>query len=209
MSSIASSMVLNGGFVTALTAFSTYLASTSTSRFTVRPGAAAPSVVRSSVSGISDTSKPVVVHRRHGKRHAVDRDRALLDHVAQQLGRGADPHHAREALLAHRLHRCRCRPRAPAPRGRPAGRSRAAAARGSPRRPPLQRPERAARAASPPSRRRRSEPPSGSTRGEAHAVHRDRVAGAPARAASGVRTSQPRAVAERRGLTVPCRLRAR
>jgi hypothetical protein len=38
--------------------FSTYFASTSTSRLTVRPGAAAPSVVRSSVSGISDTSNP-------------------------------------------------------------------------------------------------------------------------------------------------------
>ena len=38
--------------------FSTYLASTSTSRFTGRPGAAAPSVVCLSVSGMSDTSKP-------------------------------------------------------------------------------------------------------------------------------------------------------
>ena len=37
------------------TSFSTYLASTSTSRLTGRPGAAAPSVVRSSVSGISAT----------------------------------------------------------------------------------------------------------------------------------------------------------
>ena len=35
--------------------FSTYLASTSTSRFTGRPGSAVPSVVRSSVSGIRDT----------------------------------------------------------------------------------------------------------------------------------------------------------
>ena len=37
--------------------FSTYLASTSTSRFTGRPGATAPSVVRASVSGISETSR--------------------------------------------------------------------------------------------------------------------------------------------------------
>src|SRR5829696_369003 len=36
--------------------FSTYFARTSASRLTVRPGAASPSVVRSSVSGISDTS---------------------------------------------------------------------------------------------------------------------------------------------------------
>ncbi len=40
-----------------LFSFSTYLASTSTSRFTVLPGTASPSVVRSSVSGISETSK--------------------------------------------------------------------------------------------------------------------------------------------------------
>ena len=37
------------------TSFSTYLATTSTSRLTGAPGAAAPSVVRSSVSGISET----------------------------------------------------------------------------------------------------------------------------------------------------------
>src|SRR5439155_9418576 len=40
------------------TSFSTYFANTSTSRFTTRPGAASPSVVRSSVSGMSDTVKP-------------------------------------------------------------------------------------------------------------------------------------------------------
>src|SRR5436305_5917554 len=39
--------------------FSTYLASTSTSRFTTRPGPASPSVVRSSVSGMSETVNPV------------------------------------------------------------------------------------------------------------------------------------------------------
>ena len=54
---MASSIVLKGGFVIGTLSFSTYLARTSTSRLTVRPGAAAPSVVRSSVSGISDTSK--------------------------------------------------------------------------------------------------------------------------------------------------------
>ncbi len=40
------------------TSFSTYLAIRSTSRLTARPGAARPSVVRSSVSGMSDTAKP-------------------------------------------------------------------------------------------------------------------------------------------------------
>ena len=95
MSSIASSIVLNGGFVMS-SSFSTYLASTSTSRFTARPGAAAPSVVRSSVSGMSDTSNACVVHARNGKRHAVDGDRALLDHVAQQLRRGARSRTTRE-----------------------------------------------------------------------------------------------------------------
>src|SRR3712207_5408635 len=38
------------------TSLSTYFARTSTSRLTVAPGAAAPSVVRSSVSGMSETS---------------------------------------------------------------------------------------------------------------------------------------------------------
>ncbi len=39
------------------TSFSTYFANTSTSRLTTVPGAAPPSVVRCSVSGMSDTSK--------------------------------------------------------------------------------------------------------------------------------------------------------
>ena len=57
MSSIASSTVANGVVLESLrlTSFSTYLASTSTSRLTGVPGAAAPSFVRSSVSGISET----------------------------------------------------------------------------------------------------------------------------------------------------------
>ena len=54
MSSIASSIVEKGPLI-ARTSFSTYLATTSTSRLTALPGAAAPSVVRSSVSGISET----------------------------------------------------------------------------------------------------------------------------------------------------------
>src|SRR5204863_5886509 len=40
------------------TSFSTYFASTSTSRLTDRPGAASPRFVRSSVSGMRDTVKP-------------------------------------------------------------------------------------------------------------------------------------------------------
>ena len=53
ISSSASSIVANGRLIG--TSFSTYLASTSTSRLTGRPGSAVPSVVRSSVSGMSDT----------------------------------------------------------------------------------------------------------------------------------------------------------
>ena len=55
MSSIASSTVLNGARLIARTSFSTYFANTSTSRLTGCPGAAAPRLVRSRVSGISDT----------------------------------------------------------------------------------------------------------------------------------------------------------
>ena len=45
----------------------------------------------------------VVVDSRNGKGHALDRDRALLDDVAQQLGRRGDPDDPGEALLAHRV----------------------------------------------------------------------------------------------------------
>ena len=102
--------------------FSTYLASTSTSRLTGVPGAAAPRFVRSSVSGMSETSKRVVVDARHGERDAVDRDRALLDDVAQQLGVGLDRHDAREAVLADGARRRRRRRRGPARCGRRAAR---------------------------------------------------------------------------------------
>ena len=46
------------------TSFSTYLASTSTSRLTGVPGAAAPRFVRSRVSGISDTANVSAAHSR-------------------------------------------------------------------------------------------------------------------------------------------------
>ena len=91
--------------VRAPTSFSTYLASTSTSRLTGLPGAAAPSVVRSSVSGISETSKRSSSTRDHGQRDAVDRDRALLDDVAQQrrgARRSSRPARSRpRAIAAH------------------------------------------------------------------------------------------------------------
>ena len=63
MSSMASSIVANGVRTalierTPCVSFSTYFASTSTSRLTTRPGAADPRVVRSRVSGMSDTLKP-------------------------------------------------------------------------------------------------------------------------------------------------------
>ena len=58
MSSSASSTVANG-VVSVLNSasFSTYLARMSTSRLTGVPGAAVPRLVRSSVSGMSETSK--------------------------------------------------------------------------------------------------------------------------------------------------------
>ena len=75
---------------------SMYLAIMSTSRFTGSPGAAAPSVVTASVCGISATVDTVVVELGHRQAHAVDGDRALLDHVAAQLAAGtARPDRAR------------------------------------------------------------------------------------------------------------------
>ncbi len=106
MSSSASSIVLNGALLIAVTSFSTYFANTSTSRFTTRPGAA--SAERRALERLRDqrNGEAAVVHGRHCKRHAVDRDRALLDDVAQQVSRaGADPDEAREALVAARLDR--------------------------------------------------------------------------------------------------------
>ena len=76
---------------------STYLASTSTSRFTGVPTGARPSVVRASVVGISPTSNHATglvrrAHRGDRQRDAVDRHRALLDQVARQARRHLDPH---------------------------------------------------------------------------------------------------------------------
>src|SRR5947208_2945876 len=44
--------------------------------------------------------EPVLADVRHGERDAVDGDRALLHHVAQQRRVGVDGHHPRESLLA-------------------------------------------------------------------------------------------------------------
>ena len=166
--------------------FSTYLANTSTSRFTAGPGSAEPSVVRSSVSGISDTEKPVSSTSVTVKGHAVHGDRALVDHVAQQLGGGGHAHHAGEAgLLGHAS-------TSPIPSTWPCTTcppSRSPARSGSSR-------FTSSPAASGPSELRSSvsamrsaanEPRVRVARGEADAVHRDRVAAASS-AASGVRT---------------------
>ena len=74
-----------------LTSFSTYFASTSTSRLTRRPESACVRLVRSRVSGISATEKPVAVQRRHGEADAVHGDRALLDDVPHQPRAGPAP----------------------------------------------------------------------------------------------------------------------
>ena len=66
--------------------FSTYLASTSTSRFTVPAGRGRAE--RRALERLGDQRhlEGLVVHAGNRQRHAVDGDRALLDHVAQQLG---------------------------------------------------------------------------------------------------------------------------
>ena len=70
---------------------STYLTVTSTSRLTRSPGPLCPSVV--TADGVRDHrhGEPVVQHVDHGEADAVDRDRALLDDVAQQVARHPDP----------------------------------------------------------------------------------------------------------------------
>ena len=64
------------------------------------PRQASPSVVRSSVSGISETSNALVVERRDREADAGDGDRAVLDQVALEAVGNADPDPAREAVLA-------------------------------------------------------------------------------------------------------------
>ena len=68
-------------------AFRRTLRSTSASRLTRSPGASAPSVVTSSVCGMTDDREAVVVDAGDGQADAGHGDRALLDRVAQHLGR--------------------------------------------------------------------------------------------------------------------------
>ena len=103
MSSIASSMVANGALLSSISfqcspgrRRSTYFARTSVSRFTLSPGARAPSVVAASVCCTSATANP---SRRaappSGRRPR--RRSTFLDEVAHQLG-GASIQNAAVAL---------------------------------------------------------------------------------------------------------------
>ena len=99
-----------------------------TSTFTRSPASTPPSVVRSSVSGISETSSASPVERGDGEADALDRDRAVLDDVA-----AAAPPAARRAGAARSRRRRRSatvagrRRRGPARCGRRGGRRPAAA----------------------------------------------------------------------------------
>ena len=101
MSSRASSMVLKGAL--GHTSFSTYLATTSTSRFTDAPCASDAEVVRSRVSGMSEIEKVSAVYIGNRERHPIHRDGPLGHHVAQQVRGRAQAHHPGVALLGHRL----------------------------------------------------------------------------------------------------------
>ena len=134
MSSIASSIVANGRSPVSVarvlvsgsvicsrsllpangaTSRSTYLATMSHLEVdAASPARSSPRVVRSSVSGISETSKPSSSSAGDGQADAVDRDRALLDDVAQQLRpaarrrrRRAKPSSRRPATVADRRRR--------------------------------------------------------------------------------------------------------
>ena len=63
---------------------------TSTSRLTRSPGPLRPRVVTSAVCGMTATVKPSSSDVDHGEADAVDGDRALLDHVAAEVGGHAD-----------------------------------------------------------------------------------------------------------------------
>ena len=109
---------------------STYFARTSTSRLTSSPGRFPPSVVTVERVRHERDLEALVVECRDRQRDAVDRDRALLDAIAQQLGRRLDRRAARRRTSA----RSPRRRRGPGRSGRRAGRRRASQARGSPRR---------------------------------------------------------------------------
>ena len=81
---------------------STYFATTSHSTFSLSPASSSPRFVRSSVSGISETSAQVVAQGRDREADAVEGDRALLDRVAEQLGSEPHAQAAGEAVLLDR-----------------------------------------------------------------------------------------------------------
>ena len=66
------------------------------------PAAAVPSVVRSSVSGISETSNQSSSSAGDREADPGDRDRAVLDQVALEAVGDADPHAPGEAVVGHR-----------------------------------------------------------------------------------------------------------
>jgi hypothetical protein len=105
---------------------STYFASTSTSMFTWSPGCGV--FQRRDRGGVRDDGhrERVGGGRHDGEADAVDRDRALLHHVAHEVRRGCAP--AGRALVAAPRRRRR---RGPAPGGRRGGRPAAPNAPGS------------------------------------------------------------------------------
>ena len=134
MSSIASSIEAKVAGVALIgcrpTSFSTYLASTSTSRLTIAPGPTRPRLVRCRVSGIRETVKDASSMSATVSETPSTATEPFADHVAQHVGRGAHLHAAREAVGDAPPPPPRRRRRDPARRGRRAGRWRAAAARG-------------------------------------------------------------------------------
>ena len=87
------------------TSFSTYFATTSTSRLTGVPGAAAPERRALERLGDQRDGEGVAVDVDDGERDAVDGDRALLDDVAEQVGGRGDRDDAGEAVLLDRADR--------------------------------------------------------------------------------------------------------
>ena len=157
------------------TSFSTYFATTSTSRLTGAPGRGVPE--RRALERLGDQrhGEGVVVDVDDGERDAVDRDRALLDDVAQQLRRARRSSRRGRSRPARRRGRSRGRRRGPARCGRRAGRTRAATARGSRRRPRRPRPSEERRSVSCITSARKP-PPAIAVGGQADAVDGDRVA---------------------------------
>ena len=83
------------------TSFSTCFARISVSRFTRSPIASAPRVVWIARVRDDRDGECLRIHRVDRERHACDRDRALLDDVAQQRGRRPhDQHEVRTEVAA-------------------------------------------------------------------------------------------------------------